>query len=168
MKKLLLALSVSFLFWSCSETSEKTYSGNKLDVALFQSSTYDYKGKLEIRELVDGSLEWTLRLDGAKSYEGLTFPAHLHFGSYDQVDAPIAQVLTPVTSKNLQSVTLLGPLSNGTTLRFDDLRLFDGHIKVHLAGEGPDYGVILVAGNIGPKASGEFDPNDIAVCGNTF
>ena len=139
-----------------------------MDVALFQSSTYDYKGNLEIRELVDGSLEWTLRLDGVKSDEGLTFPAHLHFGSYDQVDAPIAQVLTPVTLKNLQSVTLLGPLSNGATLRFDDLRLFDGHIKVHLASEGPDYGVILVAGNIGPKASGEFDPNDIAVCGNTF
>ena len=168
MKKLLLALSVSFLFWSCSETSEKTYSGNKLDVALFQSSTYDYKGNLEIRELVDGSLEWNLRLDGAKSYSAVSFPAHLHFGSYDQADAPIAQVLTPVSSRDLQSVTLLGPLSNGATLRFDDLRLFEGHVKVHLAGEGPDYGVILVAGNIGPKANGEFDPTRIAVCGNTF
>jgi hypothetical protein len=168
MKKLLLALSVSLLFWSCSKSDDKRYSGKRVDIALYQSSTYDYKGNLEIRELVDGSLEWNLRLAGAKSYDEVSFPAHLHFGSYDQADAPIAQVLTPVSSKDLQSVTLLGPLSNGSTLRFDDLRLFDGHIKVHLASEGPDYGVILVAGNIGSKASGEFDPNDIAVCGNTF
>jgi hypothetical protein len=168
MKKLLLVLSVPFLFWSCSETSEKAYSGKKVDVALFQSSTYDYKGNLEIRELVNGSLEWTLRLDGAKSYSEVSFPAHLHFGSYDQPNAPLAQVLTPVSSQNLNSVTLLGPLSNGATLRFDDLLLFDGHVKVHLASEGPDYGVILVAGNLGSKAKGEFDPTTVALCGNSF
>ena len=168
MKKLLLVLSVPFLFWSCAETSENTYSGKKLDVALFQSSTYDYKGNLEIRELVNGSLEWTLRLDGAKSYAAVDFPAHLHFGSYEQANAPIAQLLTPVSSQNLESVTLLGALSNGTTLRFDDLALFDGHVKVHLASEGPDYGVILVTGNLGPKAKGEFDPKTMALCGNSF
>lgn len=113
-------------------------------------------------------MEWTLRLDGAKSHSEVSFPAHLHFGSYDQPNAPLAQVLTPVSSQNLNSVTLLGPLSNGATLRFDDLLLFDGHVKVHLASEGPDYGVILVAGNLGSKAKGEFDPTTVALCGNSF
>lgn len=168
MKKLLLALVLSSLFWSCSKSYDKRYSGKRVDVALHQSSTYEYKGNLEIRELVDGSLEWNLRLDGAKSYTAISFPAHLHFGSYDQADAPIAQVLTPVSSKDLQSATLFGPLSNGETLRFDDIQFFDGHIKVHLAAEGPDYGIILVAGNIGPKSKVEFEPNQVAVCGRTF
>lgn len=168
MKKLLLALLLSSLFWSCSKSEEKRYSGKRMDVALYQSSTYNYKGNLEIRELVDGSLELNLRLDGAKSYTAVAFPAHLHFGSYDQANAPIAQVLNPVSSSKLESITQLGTLSDGRNLKFNDLVAFDGHIKIHLANEGPDYSIILVAGNLSPKSKAGFDPNQVAVCGKTF
>jgi hypothetical protein len=168
MKKLLLLLSLAICMGSCKDADENQYSGRSMEVDLFQASTYAYKGKVEFRELVDGNLELVLRMNGAKSYTDVTFPAHLHFGSYDQADAPIAQVLNPVSSSKLESTTQLGSLSDGRNLKFDDLTAFDGHIKIHLANEGPDYSVILVAGNLGPKSKADFDPNQVAVCGKTF
>ncbi len=139
-----------------------------MEVALFQASTYAYKGKVEIKELVDGSLELVLRMDGAKSATAYAYPAHLHFGGYDQSNAPIAHLLNPLSASELTSSTLLGQLSDGRSLKFEDLSNFDGHVKIHLANEGPDYSVILVAGNLGAKSKVEFDPEKLAVCGKSF
>lgn len=170
MKKLLLALIVSVGLASCSDQEPDLYTGNQLDFELFQSSTYDFRGNLEVKELTNGSLEFKIRMDGAKSYGDYSYPAHLHFGSYDQADAPIAHLLNPVSAKNLESVTVIGTLSDGSTLTFDQLKTFDGHVKIHLANEGPDYGVILVAGNVGSNFNPElgFDPSKIAICGKDF
>lgn len=168
MKRLLLLLTLSFVLGSCADPEDQYYTGRSLEVDLFQASTYAYKGKVEFKELIGGSLELALRMDGPKSKTEDTFPAHLHFGSYDQVDAPIAQVLNPVSSSKLESSTKLGLLSDGRNLKFDDLTAFDGHIKIHLANEGPDYSVILVAGNLGPKSKVGFNSDQIAVCGKIF
>ena len=168
MKRLLLLLTLSFVLGSCADPEDQYYTGRSLEVDLFQASTYAYKGKVEFKELIGGSLELVLRMDGPKSTTEDTFPAHLHFGSYDQVDAPIAQVLNPVSSSKLESSTKLGLLSDGRNLKFDDLTAFDGHIKIHLANEGPDYSVILVAGNLGPKSKVGFNSDQIAVCGKIF
>lgn len=168
MKRLLLLLTLSFGLGSCADPEDKYYTGRSLEVDLFQASTYSYKGKVEFKEVVGGSLELSIRLDGAKSNTGDVFPAHLHFGSYDQADAPLAQILNPISSSKLESSTKLGTLSDGRNLEFDDLTAFDGHIKIHLANEGPDYSVILVAGNLGPKSKAEFDPYQVAVCGKTY
>ncbi len=168
MKRLLLLLTLSFGLGSCADSEDKYYTGRSLEVDLFQASTYAYQGKVEFKEVVGGSLELSIRLDGAKSNTEDTFPAHLHFGSYNQADAPIAQILNPVSSKKLASTSQLGTLSDGRNLKFDDLAAFDGHIKIHLANEGPEYSVILVAGNLGPKSKAGFDPNKVAVCGKTY
>ncbi|MFL0683355.1 hypothetical protein CLV31_101429 [Algoriphagus aquaeductus] len=168
MKKLLLVFIIAFLCWSCSEREDEKYTGNQVEFPLFQSSTYDFTGKLTIRELIGGSLELTLRMDGLKSNTDYAYPAHLHFGSYDQKDSPIAFLLNPVAARNLESVTVLGALSDGSTLDFEAARSFDGHVKIHLANEGPDYGVILVAGNVGPKSSLGFEMEQMAVCGNNY
>ncbi|MFZ9235343.1 MAG: hypothetical protein ACO22X_03935 [Algoriphagus sp.] len=168
MKRLLLLLTLSFGLGSCADSEDKYYTGRSLEVGLFQASTYAYKGKVEFKEVVGGSLELSVRLEGARSKTDDVFPAHLHFGSYNQADAPIAQVLNPVSSSKLVSTTQLGPLSDGRNLKFDDLASFDGHIKIHLANEGPDYSVILVAGNLGPKSKACFDANQVAVFGKTF
>lgn len=168
MKRLLLLLTLSFCLGSCADSEDKYYTGRSLEVDLFQASTYAYKGKVEFKEVVGGSLELSIRLDGAKSNTEDTFPAHLHFGSYNQADAPIAQILNPVSSKKLASTSQLNTLSDGRNLKFDELAAFDGHIKIHLANEGPDYSVILVAGNLGPKSKAGFDPNKVAVCGTTY
>jgi hypothetical protein len=65
-------------------------------------------------------------------------------------------------------VTVLGALSDGKTLDFDAMKSFNGHIKIHLASDGPDYGVILAAGNVGPKSTAKFEAEKLAVCGNEF
>lgn len=109
-------------------------------------------------------------MDGAKSSDGYVFPAHLHFVGYDAANAPIAYLLNSISAKDMKSVTVLGQLSDGTKLDFEVMKAFDGHVKVHLANDGPDYGLILVAGNIGGNFSSEasFDSSKIAVCGKSY
>lgn len=170
MKKLILGLLVVFGLGACTEDEPERYTGQQLEFDLFKSSDYDYNGTLTVKELRDGKLEFDVQLAGAKSSTEYSFPAHLHFGGYDQADAPIAFMLHPVSSKSLLSSTVLGSLSDGTNLTFEQMKTFDGHVKIHLANEGPDYTVILVAGNVGGNFNAElgFDPSKIAICGNGF
>lgn len=170
MKKLIFGLIISLGFWSCSEQEPDKYTGQKLEFELFKSSDFNYSGNLSVNELTGGDLEFIIQLDGAKSSDGYVFPAHLHFGGYDAADAPIAYLLNSISAKDLKSVTVLGQLSDGTKLDFEEMKAFDGHVKVHLANDGPDYGVILVAGNVGGNLSSEasFDPSKIAVCGKSY
>lgn len=167
MKKLFLSVLMALGIMACSETEPEQYTGQELSYDLFKASDYDFTGRLTVKELVGGQLEFNLRLNGPKATSDYSYPAHFHFGSYDQADAAIAYMLSPVSAKSLESVTVLGKLSDGTTLSFEEMKFFDGHIKVHLAGEGPDYQVILVAGNVGGNLS-EFNPEDLAICGNRF
>jgi hypothetical protein len=169
MKKLLLGLLILVSLWSCSDTEPSIYTGEKIEFELFKSSDFDFSGRLLVQELRTGDVAFTIQLAGAKSAD-ISYPAHLHFGGYDMADAPIAHLLTPVSGTNLKSVTILNTLSDGTKVSFDQMKNFEGHIKIHLANEGPDYGVILVAGNIGAKFNSElgFDPSKIAVCGKNF
>jgi hypothetical protein len=170
MKKLFLAVLIIAGLGACSEEEPDRYSGRQLAYELFKSSDYDYNGTLIVKELQNGKLEFEIQLQGAKSSAEYNYPAHLHFGGYDQANAPMAFMLNPVSSKSLLSQTVLGTLSDGTKLTYDQLINFDGHVKIHLADEGPDYEVILVAGNIGANLSSkvDFEVAKIAVCGRSF
>jgi hypothetical protein len=149
MKKLaILFLGVMVLF-SCQEKEESLYTGNEITYNLYQGSDFDYTGKINGREMINGNIELTVELDGRKESTDYYFPAHLHFGSYDNQDSPIAYLLNPVDIRNLKSVTVLSSLSDGRKLNFEDFKTFDGHVKVHLADSGPEYQIILTAGNIG-------------------
>ncbi|TDQ19191.1 hypothetical protein DFQ04_1008 [Algoriphagus boseongensis] len=167
MKKLFFIAIVLLGISSCSETEPDQYTGRELNFELFKSSDYDFTGTMNVKELVAGGLELTLRMNGVKANSDYSYPAHLHFGSYDQADAPIAFMLNPVSAKTLESNTILGKLSDGSQLDFEAMRMFDGHVKIHLANEGPDYQVILVAGNVGANPSA-FNPDDLAICGKGF
>jgi hypothetical protein len=61
----------------------------------------------------------------------------------------MAAMLNPVSILDLKSQTEISQLGNGKKITWNDFLEFEGHIKVHLASEGPDYHVILVAGNVG-------------------
>ncbi|MEP1258131.1 hypothetical protein, partial [Algoriphagus sp.] len=149
MKKLSIAIILLAAVWSCSESDPEIYNGKQLEYELNKTSEFDYTGNVTIKELTDGNLELTIQLVGAKSNSATSFPAHLHFGSYTDPEAPMALMLNPVNGADLQSKTILGELMSGDKLSFEEMKNFDGHIKVHLASEGPDYQVILVAGNVG-------------------
>ena len=158
---------VFLAFASCAESELEAYTGRELTYKLQKSSEYEFSGSLRIRELVDQSLEWVIVLEGPKSSSPYSYPAHLHFGSYDQPHSAIASMLTPVSSQTLKSITKISQLSDGTTLDFDAMQTFNGHVKVHLAAEGPDYQVILVAGNVGGNPTA-IVPEKVAICDNTF
>lgn len=155
MRILFFYLSLIFICAGCTETAKDTpvYTARKLEYQLDQASDYEYTGKAIIREYAEGGLELQLELfwDGS-SNASIDFPAHLHFGEVSHTDAPMAFMLNPVNSKSLVSRTPLGRLADGSTLDFEGFQNFDGHIKVHLASEGPDYKIILVAGNVGKNS----------------
>jgi hypothetical protein len=169
MKKLIFGLLLSIGISACSITEPVDYL-NKITYDLNKASDYDFSGTLQVGELPDGELELAIRLFGATGSQTVTFPAHLHFGSYDTPDAEIAVILTSVNANTLTSLTVLPQLANGDKLTFEDFKNFNGHIKVHLANEGPDYQVILVAGNIGfnEDLSQSFDPEKITICAKDF
>jgi hypothetical protein len=170
MKKLLIGSLILFGFTACTDSEPVDYTANKIEYQLFQSSDFSYSGTLEVIEKIGGKLEFNINLAGAKGNATTSFPTHLHFGNYEQPEAVIAAVLQPVNSASLSSKTVLSELSDGTTLDFEKMKTFDGHIKIHLAADGPEYQVILVSGNIGTNNSSAeaFDPLKIAVCGNNF
>lgn len=170
MRKLFLFVLLGINAWSCSEADPEVYTGQKLEYKLNKASDFEYSGTLTVRELSDGNLELTVQLVGAKSNASTTFPAHLHFGEYSDPEAPMAFMLTPVSGADLQSKTVLGSLMDGNTLNFEDMQNFDGHVKVHLASEGPDYKVILVVGDIGKNANDAavFDVTLMTICSPDF
>jgi len=173
MKKLLplfALLLISFFFVACDKDRDNNYTNNVLEFNLFQGSDFDYKGKLIVKELTSRQLELNIELEGPKESNPYFFPAHLHFGSYDKPDSPIAFMLNPVDIRDLRSQTLLGTLSNGESLTFEQFRNFDGHIKVHLAEDGPDYLVILAIGNVGSNSNleSDFQRDQISICLPSF
>lgn len=149
MKKLAILFLSFVVFFSCQEKEESIYTGNEISYNLYQGSDFDYSGKVSAREMANGEIEITVELVGKKESSDYFFPAHLHFGSYDSNDSPVAYLLNAVDLRELKSVTILGQLSDGRKLSFEDFKAFDGHIKVHLADSGPEYQIILTAGNVG-------------------
>ncbi|GAB3666491.1 hypothetical protein GCM10028791_42310 [Echinicola sediminis] len=131
---------------SCNDLKESIYTEEVLEYDLNTVSTaYGYKGKAVFREFSDGSgVEVSITLEGEHSKNEYYFPAHLHFGPFQQGEhALMAEHLNPVDIRPLKSVTIIRDFS------LEQLNAEYYHIKVHLAEEGPDYNVILAAGNVG-------------------
>jgi len=141
---------VFVLFISSCEQEEEGFRGRELSYPLSSANPdYLYEGNALFKELETGAVEITVQLVGERGDAAYFFPAHLHYGEYDMPDAPMAAMLNPVDIRSLKSVTIVDKLSSGEAFNFESLENFHGHVKVHLADDGPDYQVILVAGNIG-------------------
>lgn len=164
------ALIVLCLLGLMSCVEPDPWTGQNLEYQLHQASEYEYSGTLTVREKTDGSLEFDIVLTGETNESGVSFPAHLHYGDYSNPEAPMAAMLNPVNGADLTSITEVSSLMDGSTLTFEEMKTFDGHVKVHLAAEGPDYEVILVAGNVGAyvESGAEFDPSLMTVCSSGY
>jgi hypothetical protein len=170
MKKLIFVLFLAITLVGCSETEPAIYTDNQQNYELFKSSDFDFSGSVVVKELVSGGLEFTITLAGPRGDANTNYPAHLHFGGIEEPNVVIAAMLNPVNSATLKSTTIIKDLTDGTKLNFESFKIFQGHIKVHLASDGPDYKVILVSGHVGNNSirSSDFDRSKIAVCGNNF
>ena len=165
MKHILQLIGVLALCFSCSQQEDQVYTNREARHALHPANfMYAYEGEVIFRELLTGEIEVAIEMKGEKGDEAYYFPAHLHFGAYDTPDAPMAAMLSPIDIRTLKSTTEVGELSDGTKLRFDDLVRFDGHVKVHLAADGPDYNVILSVGNLGINSNSVISMDNITVC----
>ena len=166
MKKLAVFFFLAIVFASCVREEESLYTQNQLTYNLYKSSDFDYSGKVTVQELKTGGLEVRIEMQGEKGTSDYFFPAHLHFGPYDGPDNPTAYLLNPVDIRTLSSVTQIGALSNGVVMDFEAFKRLDGHIKIHLADGGPEYQIILVAGNVGinNSAAQGFDPSKMTLC----
>lgn len=154
------------LCFSCSQQEDQVYTTREARQTLHPAnSMFEYEGEVIFKEMLSGEIEVVIELKGDKGNEAYFFPAHLHFGTYDTPDAHLAAMLAPVDIRTLKSATVVSELSDGTKFRFDNLDQFEGHVKIHLAADGPDYEVILSAGNIGEKLyGGEFNMENITIC----
>ncbi|WP_339880833.1 hypothetical protein [uncultured Algoriphagus sp.] len=169
MKSTLSLLFILMYFSGCTIENPEVPK-NSISYELYQASDFDFSGVLTVNELADGLLEFVIQLDGTKGNGQTEYLTHLHFGSYNSPDTPIALVLQPVNSASLKSTTILSELSDGSELTYEKIQSFSGHVKIHLDKEGPDYEVILAAGNIGLSQveNSLFDKEAITLCSKLF
>ncbi|MBT0810410.1 hypothetical protein KIH41_03860 [Litoribacter ruber] len=138
-----------FGFFSCNTDEEEIYTGRELQYQLFPGSEFDFSGVATVRELIRGGVELQIQLEGQKSNDIYYYPAHLHFGEASEAGANMAYMLNPVDARALLSITSFRYLTDGTEMNFERFSDFNGHIKIHLAEDGPEYQVILALGNVG-------------------
>lgn len=163
-KNVSCVIMLFFLMACGTDQDEGYYTQNFISYPLIPGSDFDFEGMVNIRELRIGGLEVELILSGEKTTEPYFYPAHLHFGAYDNPVAPMAQMLSPVDARSLSSITVITQLHDGSAMNFDRFINFDGHIKVHLAEDGPDYNTILVVGNVGANADMSIDLEKMTMC----
>ncbi len=145
MKKTALLLFVigSFLFTGCS----KDDGPSQLRSQIYQLRYVDdptLLGKVIFYENADGSTNVKMELNGTSSE---VHPTYIYYNSLDK-GGPIAITLDPCGC--LVSNTRVSKLDDGTTVSFDDLINFNGHLKVHRSENHME--TILLQGNIGKNA----------------
>jgi hypothetical protein len=153
-----------FIF-SCGSDSEENniYTGETITYSLFSGSEVGSAGQVEFRERTDGAVDVIVTLDFFTG--GGKYPVHLHYGDLSNPDAPQATLLSDFDGNTGKSVTTISVLADETPFTFQNVKNFDGSIKMHLANTGADYDVIISAGNIGSNESKGFNLESIANCG---
>lgn len=162
-----IALLTFVVFIGCSseETPVNEYTGNEISYSLFSGSEIGTAGAITFRERTDRSVDVIVTLDN--SFQG-DYPVHLHYGDLSNPDAPQATLLADYNGDQNVSVTNISMLADETPFTFEKVNNFDGSVKIHLGRTGPDYDVIISAGNIGSNASKGFNLEGIANCSEDF
>lgn len=121
----------------------------KETVYLFEGeSTYDVTGSILFQEKKDGSLLATIKLKNTT--DGDFHSAAIYFGSVDD-PGEVAVILEPVDGDSGESVTQFSELADTTPLNFEELLIFNGHIKIHQ--NNANVGLVLASTNIGQNSA---------------
>lgn len=142
----LLAFLVLFSFYGCQEDETAgEFTGRLTTYQLVAGSGQDIEGTVTLKEKADHSTR--VIIDMTPTGGSLLHPVHLHYGTMIP-DADMAAMLHPVDGTNGRSVTDLSMLMDDTPITYEELLIFDGHIKVHLD-DGPHKSVVIAYTNIG-------------------
>ena len=121
----------------------------KETVYLFEGqSIYDVTGSVLFKEKKDRSLLVTIQLKNTT--EGKAHPAIIYFGGIDDPGG-VALILEPVDGTTGKSETQFTELADETSLNFEELLIFDGHIRIHQ--DAGNMGVVLTSTNIGQNSA---------------
>ncbi|HZI24229.1 MAG TPA: hypothetical protein VFD46_04090 [Chryseolinea sp.] len=149
-KSYFLLIMLIGLGLGCSDEDpqvDEVYTGNESTYPLESASEFDISGAATFKERVDGGTDVFIVLD--KTFDTGEFPVHLHFGDVTTDKAEIALLMLPVAGNNGTSKTTISSLSDESKVTFNDLKEFDGCLKIHLAATGEGRDIVLAAGNIG-------------------
>jgi hypothetical protein len=161
MKYFLLAFVV--LMASCQKTEPiSEFTGSQAIYSLMAGSAYDVNGTVTFKERKDGTTTVAIELSGTSGESKL--PVHLHLGNISTPDAPIALLLSPVTSTTGKSETIITTLADDSKVTYKELLSLAACVKVHLADFGAGKDVILAAGNIGANGTAINSRAEVAVC----
>lgn len=153
MKTLIYTALAGALLWACQEreaAQPSDFTGNESAYALMAGSDYPVSGTVTFKEKKDGTTQISIALTGTDG--NIQMPVHLHLGNTATDAAAVAAFLTPVTSKNGVSETLLTRLGDETPITYEQLITMNACIKIHLGEAGPDKDIIIAAGDIGKAA----------------
>ncbi|UII31788.1 hypothetical protein LVD17_26215 [Fulvivirga ulvae] len=147
----LLIVSLSFVSCSGDDQDENNlFTGREITYNLLQGSDFPVYGTVTFKERKDNSLQAEIKLEGTEG--DAAHPAHMHYGDISNPDAEMALPLNDLSAKTGESVTIITKLTDETPFVYDDLLVFDGSVKVHLAATGEGKKVVLAGGNIGDGA----------------
>lgn len=150
-KSYLLFFILIALGLGCSDEDpqviDEVYTGNESTYPLESASEFDITGAATFKERVDGRTDVIIMLD--KTFDTGEFPVHLHFGDVATDNAEIASLLLPIAGNNGTSNTTISTLTDESKVTFNDLKDFDGCLKIHLSATGEGRDIVLAAGNVG-------------------
>lgn len=149
-RTLLVILAVALGSCSSIGTDADDLVNRKLEYALYSGSQdWGFDGMVTITENDNGTAGLEIVLEDTEGDR--LFPVHLHRGPFGS-DGEVATMLEPVSAGSGRGVTPVVRDNEERAILFDELKVFDGHIKVHLSHSGPGRDITLAYGNIGLHA----------------
>jgi len=140
--KLVLFLISTVILINCSNEEEISDIG--VQTYQLQSVTNPaILGKVTMTRNTNGLATVLVELNGTSTD---VHPVYIYYNSLDQ-GGPIAITLNAIDCECEFSSTVVSTLDNGKTISYEELLIFNGHIKVHKNSNELD--TILLQGNIG-------------------
>lgn len=137
MRKLIPMFLFSALLWSCSDDDDAIIDngpGESKEFAITALNN-DIEGTLTFTDMKDGSTTIDIELDGTE--EGTTYLAYLrHESAAEQGETALS--LEPVDGATGLSTTIASSLDDETSINYEDLIDFDGHLIILIEGEGEE------------------------------
>ncbi len=140
-KFIFVFISISLLLSGCNSDSEIESS---VTFRLDEVGDSGISGTAKFIKSNNTTTIVEIRLSGTTA--GNIHPAHIHMDSV-QEGGDIVITLEPVNGDSGASTTTVTQLDDETTIDYNNLILFDGHVNIHQSAE--DLQTILAQGNIG-------------------